>query len=138
MERSEFCKMLTNAKVKSGIKTSEMSFAIKMLLAALIRFEKGKHNFGMERAIEYLNIAHAQICLEANGISHLVGDYSQLVQWQISSRTGRYSQRELAELTGYSRITIVNIETMKCVISVDMFLKIADVLGYTIKIVDKQ
>ena len=134
MERIEFCDLMVKAKENSGISTSDLSFAIKMQWATLRRFEKGIHNFNMKKAIEYLDILNAKICLIKNKKKHVIANYTQLLQWCIESRTGIYTQRTLAEAIGCSYVNMAKIETEKSTMSVDIFLKIAEVLDFNIEI----
>lgn len=134
MERSEFCALMIKAKENSGISTSDLSFTIKMQWATLRRFEKGVHNFNMKKAIDYLSILNAKICLINSKKKYVITNYTQLLQWCIESRTGIYTQRTLAEAVGCSYVNMAKIETEKSTMSVDIFLKIAEVLDFNIEI----
>lgn len=134
MNRLDFCGLLLEAKNKSGINTSDLSFAIKMQWSTLRRFEKGTHSFGMKKAIEYLDIVHGKICLMQNKKKEIISDYNKLIEWEVRERSKTYTQRSLAEKVGCSYVNLANIESGKSVMSVDIFLKIVDALGFAVDI----
>jgi DNA-binding XRE family transcriptional regulator len=121
-----------NAKVESGVKSSQLSFQLQVLPASLRRLEKGTHNFSMEKAIEYLKAFGYVITMVGKcGINLTTYDLFPL--WVAKAR-GKMSQRVLAEKTGITYVTIANIESNKNYITVDYFLKIADTLGYEVHV----
>lgn len=134
MDRLEFCNILAVAKENSGKTTSEISFAMKMLLPTLRRFEKGEHNFNVKKVMEYLNVINNQLVLISATNKDVCRTYDEIVLWIKNTREGEFSQRKLAEAIQSSHITIANIERQISIISIDVFLKIVQVLGYEIKI----
>ena len=138
MERIEFCKILQECRKKSGCKMKDICFALNVIPTAVYRLEKGKNSFNVSTALKFLEAIKYIMVVYSNNGTYLIRTYEDAIKYIKDARAGKYTQRELAELIGYSHITIANIETMKCIAGIDTFLKIADVLGYTIKIVDKQ
>lgn len=134
MDRLEFCNILAEAKENSGKTTSEISFAMKMLLPTLRRFEKGEHNFNVKKVMEYLNVINNQLVLISTTNKEVCRNYDEIVLWIKNTREGEFSQRKLAEAIQSSHITIANVERQVSIISIDVFLKIVQVLGYEIKI----
>lgn len=134
MDRFEFCNLMEQAKLSSGITSSEISFSMKMLFPAFRRFEKGKHNFSMTKAMEYINILHAELVIYNDVMSTSITEYSQLIEWLISVRKENYTQQKLADDINISKGMVLRIESQKSNLSVDIFLKIIDVLGYKIDI----
>lgn len=134
MNRLDFCKLMEQAKMASGISTSKISFAMEMLLPALRRFERGVHNFSLVKVIEYLRVVHAKLVIYNDKSSVDITEYNQLLDWVVSARQGRYSQRKLAEAIGISYATLAYVESHKSHLSIDILLKIIEVLGYNIKI----
>lgn len=118
----------------SGISTSEISFSMKMLMPTLRRFEKGKHNFSLFKVIEYLQVIHAKLVIYNDKSFVDITEYNQLIDWVVSARQGRYSQRKLTEAIGISHATLAHVESHKSHLSIDVLLKIIEVLGYNIKI----
>lgn len=134
MNRLDFCKLMEQAKIASGISASEISFSMRMLLPTLRRFEKGKHNFTLVKVMEYLKVLHAKLVIYNKESTITVDKYSQLVEWVVSARKDSYSQRKLAEAIGVSYVMLARVESHKSSLSIDVFLKIVEVLGYNIKI----
>lgn len=134
MDRFEFCNLMEQAKLSSGITSSEISLSMKMLFPTFRRFEKGKHNFSMTKAMEYINILHAELVIYNDVMSTSITEYSQLIEWLISVRKENYTQQKLANDINISKGMLMRIESQKSNLSVDIFLKIVDVLGYKIDI----
>lgn len=134
MDRFEFCNLMEQAKLSSGVTSTEISFAMKMLFSTFRRFEKGKHNFSMTKALEYINALHAELVIYNDVTSTSITEYSLLIEWLISARKKNYTQQQLADNISISRDMLIRIESQRSNISVDIFLKIIDVLGYKIDI----
>lgn len=137
MNRGEFCKMMAEARGNSKITTTELSFQIKMLLPALRRFEKGEHNFKLDRVIQYLSILGYQIILYSKNETDCVFkiiQYSDIPKFIKCARKDKYTQRELATNIGCTYATIANIERQSNIVSIDMFLKLVETLNYNVKI----
>ena len=137
MNRDEFCKLMAAVRSKSKITTTELSFQIKMLLPTLRRFEKGEHNFKLDRVIQYLSILGYQIILYSKNETDCVFkiiQYSDIPKFIKCARKDKYTQRELATNIGCTRATIANIERQSNIVSIDMFLKLVETLNYNVKI----
>lgn len=134
MNRLDFCKLMEQAKIASGIPASEMSFSMKMLMPTLRRFEKGEHNFSLVKVMEYLQVLHAQLVIYNEKSTIVVTEYSQLIEWLVSARKNGYTQRKLAEAVGISYVMLARIESNKSSLSIDVYLKIIEVLGYSVNI----
>lgn len=134
MNRLDFCKLMEQAKIASGIPASEISFSMKMLMPTLRRFEKGEHNFSLVKVMEYLQVLHAQLVIYNEKSTVVVTEYSQLIEWLVSARKNGYTQRKLAEAIGISYVMLARIESNKSSLSIDVYLKIIEVLGYSVNI----
>ena len=134
MNRLDFCKLMEQAKIASGIPASEISFSMKMLMPTLRRFEKGEHNFSLVKVMEYLQVLHAQLVIYNEKSTVVVTEYNQLIEWLVSARKNGYTQRKLAEAVGISYVMLARIESNKSSLSIDVYLKIIEALGYEIKI----
>ena len=77
------------------------------------------------------------LSIEKDNHSDKMNDIESIAVWLKAARNGLYTQRSLAEAVGCTYPTIANIERGSNKITVDNFLKLADVLGYTIKIQPK-
>jgi transcriptional regulator with XRE-family HTH domain len=125
---------MEQAKIASGIPASEISFSMKMLMPTLRRFEKGEHNFSLVKVMEYLQVLHAQLVIYNEKSTVVVTEYNQLIEWLVSARKNGYTQRKLAEAVGISYVMLARIESNKSSLSIDVYLKIIEALGYEIKI----
>lgn len=134
MNRSEFCELLNQAKKQSGTTTSDLMFDMRMQWCVLKRFETGVHNFNLKKVLTYLDVINAKLCLYNQETQIVVSSYLQIIQWFIQNRTGRYTQRELARIIGCTGVNLSSIEAQKSTMSIDTFLKLADVFGYTVTI----
>ena len=134
MNRLDFCKLMEQAKITSGIPASEISFSMKMLMPTLRRFEKVEHNFSLVKVMEYLQVLHAQLVIYNEKSTVVVTEYSQLIEWLVSARKNGYTQRKLAEAVGISYVMLARIESNKSSLSIDVYLKIIEVLGYSVNI----
>ena len=134
MNRLDFCKLMEQAKIASGIPASEISFSMKMLMPTLRRFEKGEHNFSLVKVMEYLQVLHAQLVIYNEKSTVVVTEYSQLIEWLVSARKNGYTQRQLAEAVGISYVMFARIESNKISLSLYLYLKIIEVLGYSVNI----
>lgn len=136
MDRTEFCQLMAEAKKKSGVRTTDLCFQLRMLPPILRRLENGVHNFGVDKAIEYLNALGYVIVISQNEAIQIC-EYGQFIAWLKDARKGIYTQQGLAEAIQVTQKTIANIETQKAKTSIDVFLKIADTLGYKVEIKEK-
>lgn len=134
MNRLDFCKLMEQAKIASGIPASEISFSMKMLMPTLRRFEKGEHNFSLVKVMEYLQVLHAQLVIYNEKSTVVVTEYNQLIEWLVSARKNGYTQRKLAEAVGISYVMLARIESNKSSLSIDVYLKIIEALGYSVNI----
>lgn len=132
MNRIEFCNLLIETKDMFGISTSELSFTVKMLLPTLRRFEKGVHNFSIKKAIEYAEAIGCILVLTHENKSVKIKCYQDIVNWMIETRSGNLTQREIAQKLHMSYVSVAKIESNKSVMSVDTFLKLLDIYGFTV------
>lgn len=134
MDRFGFCTLMEQAKKCSKLTPSEISFSMKMLMPTLRRFEKGEHNFSMTKVMDYLKVLHAKLMVFSNSFQKSFTDYEQLISWLILERKKTFSQRTLAEAVGMSYVMLARVESQKSNLTIDVFLKIVEVLGYNIEI----
>ena len=138
MNREEFCKILRECRQQSGKIMKIIGFELNMLPGDIYRLEKGGNNFAFDKAIEFLKVMGCVIKLHNQKDIFYITDYFAFVEFLITTRSIKYSQRSLSELAQCSYVAIANIERKKNVMRIDIFLKIVDVLGYTVTIEKKQ
>ena len=134
MTREDFCNLLADTKAKIGLTTTDISFDMRMQLSTLNRLEKGKTNFSVQKIIEYVKCLKANLCLYKKNKSTKIYEYDDVISFIKKARKGIYSQRDLAKEIGCTHSTIANIESNISIVSIDVFLKILEVLGYELKI----
>lgn len=134
MNRNEFFKLLEQAKMSCGKTTTDISFDLRMQWSTLKRFENGTSNSNLKKILSYLRVIGHKIVLANYSNVSYISNYEALVNWIVYARKNIYSQRELANKTGITPITIANVERKTNVISIDNFLKIINALGWELKI----
>lgn len=70
MDRIEFSNLLVQTKINSGVSTSELMFALKIMPSQLKRIEKAENNYSLDKAIGYLHILNQYI--------HVANDYFEV------------------------------------------------------------
>ena len=126
--------MLASVKLQTGVTTSDIVFGMHIQLSTLNCLEKGKTNFGMRRALDYIMCLKAHLCLSNATQSIQITDYNSIIAWVKNVRGAEMSQRALAKLIGCSYVHLANIETQKSTMSIDTLLKIADLFGYNVEV----
>lgn len=130
MTRKEFGQQVMNIRQASGMKMMDICVELQVLPQAIYRVENGQFNS---------NIAFILQLLGVFGYSLKVGRYklnknSHTGKWLKKVR-GKISQTEFGNTIGYRYQTIGMIETGQSTMSIDMFLKIADLFNYNISFV---
>lgn len=137
MDRKEFCAIVSEYRKTSEIKMKEICFQMSVMPTAIYRLEKGDSNFSMENMLMYLQALRLYLNLYKNDCQSVyhIQSFDDLKNTIILLRQEQnLSQRKLAEQAGCGHITIANFERNKNTITIDVFLKIIDVLGYQLKI----
>lgn len=137
MNRNEFCNMILELRKNSEIKMADICANMGVLPTAVYRIERGSGNFEFGKALSYLASINYSLALTKDNEYVAISDIASIATWLKDARKGAYSQRSLAEAVGCTYPTIANIERGSNKVTVDNFLKLVDVLGYTIKIEKK-
>lgn len=77
---------------------------------------------------------HCVIVLSDSRSAMQISNVKKFGAWLKQKRKGKFSQRDLATAIGCSYPTIANIERNSNIPTIDVFLKIVEVLGYYIEI----
>lgn len=134
MDRIEFCNLLVRAKEQSGKSTNTVSFDLRMQWSTLRRFEKGANNSNMKKVFEYMAVIDSCLHIVSDNSDKTILNYDDLISWITKERNGKYTQRQIAKIINISYVMIANIESRKNSLTIDVFLRIIDALGYTVKI----
>ena len=137
MDRIEFSQMLVLARERIGLGKNEMCRQTGYTFVQLQLLETKPNNFAMNKAFHYLDSIGMILAIDKYGNSTKLNDIESIATWLKAARNGIYTQRSLAEAVGCTYPTIANIERGSNKVTVDNFLKLADTLGYTIKIEPK-
>lgn len=137
MDRIEFSQMLVLARERIGLGKNEMCRQTGYTFVQLQLLETKPNNFAMNKAFHYLDSIGMILTIDKDGNSTKLNDIESIATWLKTARNGIYTQRSLAEAVGCTYPTIANIERGSNKVTVDNFLKLADTLGYTIKIEPK-
>lgn len=137
MDRIEFSQMLVLARERIGLGKNEMCRQTGYTFVQLQLLETKPNNFAMNKAFHYLDSIGMILAIDKDGNSTKLNDIESIATWLKAARNDIYTQRSLAEAVGCTYPTIANIERGSNKVTVDNFLKLADTLGYTIKIEPK-
>lgn len=135
MNRKEFFELLAQAKQQSGIGTKKLSLKTRQWPQALCRFERGLNNSNLVKILDYLQAIGFTMVISNQDDSIAFQDYDKIIDWIKVARRGRYSQRALAEAIGYSSVHVAYFESKKALLTIDLFLKIVDLLGFSLNVV---
>lgn len=137
MDRIEFSQMLVLARERIGLGKNEMCRQTGYTFVQLQLLETKPNNFAMNKAFHYLDSIGMILSIDKDGNCTKLNDIESIATWLKAARNGIYTQRSLTEAVGCTYPTIANIERGSNKVTVDNFLKLADTLGYTIKIEPK-
>lgn len=137
MDRTTFSSLLASQRENHNIGKNELCRMTGFTFLQLQRLENASNNFNLNLVLRYLASTNAVLILSNEKKSCTLQEYNEYATWLADARAGFYSLRKLAEAADCSYSAITNVERGKTVISIDLFLKLADTLGYTIKIEPK-
>lgn len=134
MDRNEFSSLLVAQREANNIGKNELCRFAEFTFLQLQRIENADNNYNMGLAFRYLSVVKSKVCLQKGKKEWSLTEYSQFPKWLAKARDGKFSLRKLALVANCSYSAVTNVEHEKTVISIDLFLKIVDVLGYNIEI----
>lgn len=134
MNRVEFSQMLVEARGRAGLGKNEMCRQTGYTFVQLQLIETKPNNFAMDKALHYLECIGMALVIWKDKNHSTLNNIASIATWLKTARNGLHTQRSLAEAVGCTYPTIANIERGSNKVTVDNFLKLADTLGYTIKI----
>jgi transcriptional regulator with XRE-family HTH domain len=133
MSRAEFCKRCKEYRLESKIMLKEICEKTGFNYGQIKNIEDGKHSIGMDNIILYLSIFPIKLLLRHEDKIKKINCYKDALKWIINTRKNKFSQYELSRKIGYDGATMNKIENGKNIIRLDAFLRIIEVLGYTIE-----
>ena len=136
MTRQEFSTILAEYRKEYGPTIKEVCIHSGCLPSDMYRKEKSKHNYNMQKCLDYIKAIGA--CLELHsgtGERKIITGYNQLVKCVVDERTqSNYTQRSLAKAIGCSYVTLGLFESHKTILTIDTLLKIGEALGFELNV----
>lgn len=134
MDRNEFSFLLVAQREANNIGKNELCRSAEFTFLQLQRLESAGNNYNMGLVFRYLAVVNSNVCLQKGKKEWCLTEYNQIPKWLAKARDGKFSLRKLAIAADCSYSAVTNVEHGKTVISVDLFLKLVEVLGYSIEI----
>lgn len=134
MDRQIFSSMLVNAKKKSGKTTSDLVFDMRVLPTAIYRIEKAEFSFSMDKCFSYLKAVGYALQFSKGERCTVVSNNEELVAWEREVR-GQISMSSFSEKIGHHRSYIRLVESESTIMSIDVVLKISEIMGQIISLV---
>lgn len=139
MDRKEFSSLLTQQREAKKIGKNEMCRLTGFTFHQLQRIENAGNNYNIGLALRYLSAIKSSMVIQKYKKERLCTEYNQLIKWLVSARKdNNYTQRKLAEAISISYVMLARVESNKSNLSIDVLLKILEVLGYNIEIKNKE
>ncbi|MDR3117914.1 MAG: helix-turn-helix domain-containing protein [Mediterranea sp.] len=137
MTRQEFIEKLTEVRLTAGIKRKDICLMMNIMERSRYRMESATYNSPMDKVLQYLNVVNFRIYLidEKGGDPFFISKYKDIGEWVKTSRKSNYTQQTLAEQMPCSCTVINNTESGKGTMGLDLFLRLAEVLGFSIDFV---
>jgi DNA-binding XRE family transcriptional regulator len=136
MDRKEFCEKLVETRNKANVTKYEINKNTGFPYHRLKVIEEDPDNFIISQAIRYLYGMRYMIVLNKPGYKDFgIIDAKQFGDWLSQIRPKICSRYALAKQIGCGGSVLFNIENKKTIPSIDMFLKIIDILGCNIEFV---
>ena len=136
MTRQEFSTILAEYRKEYGPTIKEICTHSNCLPTDVYRIEKGKHNYNMQKCLDYIKAIGA--CLELySGTAErkTITEYNQLVKCVVDMRVqSNHTQRSLAAAIGCFYATLGLFESYKTIITIDTLLKIGEALGFGLNV----
>lgn len=137
MDRLTFSKMLVQSKIASGMNGRDMIMRMNMLPNGILRIEKAVKNYSVATCFRYLNATGYVITLAKKERSFVIHDPDEAHSWLFFA-AGMTSDNKLADLLGCCVSTVRNARAKRNKLSIDIFLKAAEVFGYKLTLVERE
>lgn len=129
MNRQEFSKCLTNIRIDANCGMNEISRRTGMTFIQIQRLESAQNNYSLVNVLRYIQGLNCTLVLTYNDVGYTIQTYQDIpVYLQQCRRKIGWSRAKLAELAGCSKGGIVQTETQKTVLHIDLFLALASLL----------
>lgn len=133
MTREEFTNMLVEARKAAGYSSTDLVFLMHMLPSDISRMEKAKASYSTGKVFAYLKAVGCFLQVAKDKKTYRIDDNEKLIAWEKVAR-GKVAKKVFSDSLGFSHDYIRYIESGRNIMSIDKFLKIAEVTGYTIEV----
>lgn len=133
MTRQAFCEKCRELRIKSNMTPTDLWKKTGLHHIQIRRIENGENNFNMRDIILFLSSLRTKLSLVSSSEKTVIGSYDDVIQWIVSARAGKFTQRDLSEKIHCSCSVIENAERKATTLRIDFFLRIVEALGYQIE-----
>lgn len=137
MNKSEFCQKLAFIRgcEESGYTTNSVASILGVSEISILNLESGKSNFNLNLLFRYMTLFEGFIQIKKKNVNVNISFVSDLdiINFIKDYQTNCYlSQREFAQKLGCSVNIIRNIELGRTSMKIDLFFKMANMLGFEV------
>lgn len=137
MNKSEFCKKLAliRGSEEAGYTANSIASRLDVSENIIINLESGKSNFNLNLLFRYMKLFYGYVDIGKKNVNVRFSfeTESDVINFIKDYRANCYlSQREFAQKLGCSVNIIRNIELGKTSMKIDLFFKMADMLGFEV------
>lgn len=137
MNKSEFCKKLAFIRgcEESGYTTNSVASILEVSEIAILNLENGKSNFNFNLLFRYVTLFEGFIQIKKKSLNVNISFYSDsdVANFIKDYRNHSYlSQQEFADQLGCSVSILRNIELGRTSMKIDLFFKMANMLGFEV------
>ena len=136
MNRIEFSNILKDKRESLDISKYKISKDTGLTALQLNRIEDAVNSYSMGNIFKYLDVINCRIALCKGKRIYILNNIEDFGSWVTKRRGQKMSMYALAKLIESNITTITRIETNQSSVGVDLFLKIIEAFGYTLKIED--
>lgn len=134
MNNLEFCNMLKEAKKLSGKTNVDIIVATRKSQGALSDMLNGRADYALDRFLPYIDAIDFRLVLEKDGNDTVISKPEDATEWLNNElATEPQSTYKLGDALGVSRQTASRISSGGT-IRISVFLKLAEVYGYTVRL----
>lgn len=135
LTREQFSTMLVEARKGCKKTMAGVALTVGVTPPHIHRIETAKNNYSIKKALEYLQAISYQMLFISKGASQAILDYDNVVAVIEKHRLqNKYTQRDMVKKIGCSDSTVINFESKKTVVSIDILLRILHVLNIELQI----
>lgn len=134
MDRQGFSELLIKTRESENVSKNQICRLMGLMFHQLQRLERGSNNYNVKLVVSYL--AALGYCISLSG--HLCYTYQDIITDIADKRSQeQHTVRSIAELLQCSYTFYSRVENEHSLLTIDLFLRIIDVLDLKLEIVKK-